>query len=93
MSDNMDDLWCDYYEWVDEESGRSIAEEEVEMTNRIKNREWVTRTGKRLKIADMETSHIINCLRIINRAQWCYAYEYTKLFEAELNKRGVKEWV
>lgn len=91
MSDNMDDYWCSYYEWADEENGAFIREEEIEMEDRLRNKIWVTKEGKRLKIEEMETSHIINCLRMINRSKWCYAYEYTKLFEFELNKRGIKE--
>ena len=89
MSDNMDDYWCRYWEEID------WSEEELEMEDRFRYKEWVTKDGKRLKIKDMETSHIKNCLKFVNKEingkRWCYADEYTKLFEAELRKRGIKE--
>lgn len=93
MSDNMDDYWCSYYEWLDEQNGQAISEEEIEMEDRLRNKVWVTKDGKKLKIKDMETSHIINTIKMINRNKWCYTYEYTKLFEAELKARGINEWI
>lgn len=93
MSDNMDDYWCDYYEWLcDDANGQTITEEEIEIECRLINRTWVTKEGEVLNIKDMDTSHIINCIKMINRNRWCYAYEYTKLFEAELKRRGI-EWI
>ena len=91
MSDNMDDFWCQYWEEAD------WTEEEIEMEDRFRYKEWVTKDGQRLKIKNMETSHIKNCLKFINREingkRWCYADEYTKLFNEELAARecvGVK---
>ena len=72
-----------------------ISDEEIAMEaieDNIRNKEWLTKEGKILKIKDMETSHIINCIKMINRNRWCYAYEYTKLFESELKRRGI-EWI
>lgn len=91
MSDNMDDFWCQYWEtWETEEDW---TEEEIEMEYRLGYKIWVTKDGKELKIKDMETSHIINTIKMINRNKWCYAYEYTKLFEEELKARGINEWI
>ena len=28
---------------------------------------WTTREGKKLKISEMETSHILNCIRLMDR--------------------------
>lgn len=28
---------------------------------------WTTREGKKLKISEMETGHILNCIRLMNR--------------------------
>ena len=87
MSDNMDDYWCAYWEELD------FEEEEIEMEYRFENKIWVTKDGKKLKIKDMETSHIQNCIKFVNRKingrQWAYAEEYTKLFNEELKARGV----
>ena len=87
MSDNMDDYWCQYWEELD------WAEEEIEMEYRFENKIWVTKDGKKLKIKDMETSHIQNCIKFVNKKingkQWVYAEEYTKLFNEELKARGV----
>ena len=87
MSDNMDDYWCSYWEELD------LEQEKIEMEYRFKNKLWVTKDGKELKIKDMETSHIQNCIKHVNKKingrQWEYAEEYTKLFNEELKARGV----
>lgn len=33
---------------------------------------WTTREGKKLKISEMKTSHILNCIRMMDR-QMCAA--------------------
>ena len=67
--------------------------EEVEQEIKISKKIWTTRDGRDIEIKDMETSHIINTIKMINRNKWGYAYEYTKLFEAELKARGINEWI
>lgn len=49
--------------------------------------EWVTKDGKKLKIKDMETSHIHNCIRLINKTGDEALFEYLPVFEKELERR------
>ena len=67
--------------------------EEIELETKIAKKIWTTRDGRDIEIKDMETSHIQNCIEFINREingkRWCYAEEYTKLFNEELKARGV----
>jgi len=54
---------------------------------------WVTREGKELKISEMETSHIKNCIAFIKRNDSDDMYHcYIPVFEKELKRReGNKE--
>ena len=67
--------------------------EEIELETKIAKKIWTTRDGRDIEIKDMETSHIQNCIKLVNREingkRWCYAEEYTKLFNDELKARGV----
>lgn len=42
-------------------------------------RVWVTKDGQHLKIRDMETSHIKNCIRFLERYHDAKAYEVAAL--------------
>ena len=83
MSDNMDDFWCGIYEEL------ALEDEAREMNYRFNNKIWVTKDGKELKIKDMETSHIHNCMKMINKKskEWGYAEKYKELFMEELTRR------
>ena len=48
---------------------------------------WTTREGKKLKISDMATSHIINCLKMLERGNFDKDI-YDSLLQ-ELEKREV----
>jgi len=49
---------------------------------------WHTKDGKELKIKNMETSHIKNCIAFIRRNDKNDMYEpYIKVFEEELKRR------
>lgn len=49
---------------------------------------WHTKDGKEIKIKDMETSHIKNCIAFIRRNDKIDMYEpYIKTFEEELKRR------
>ena len=48
---------------------------------------WTTRNGKQIKISDMTTSHIINCLKMLERGNFDKD-KYDSLLE-ELEKREV----
>lgn len=64
---------------------------EAEMTFRmhyphgVNNDEWTTREGKTLKLKDMTTAHIKNCMRMIGDTN-----DFYYAFEAELARRGEK---
>lgn len=49
---------------------------------------WETREGKTLKVTDMTTSHIQNCLRMLKRGNSPYADPFIGMFEKELERRG-----
>lgn len=48
---------------------------------------WTMRNGKQIKISDMTTEHIINCLNMLER-RGCTTEKYDHLLY-ELKKRGV----
>ena len=50
----------------------------------VNNDEWRTRDGKVLKVKDMTTQHIKNCMRLIGTYD-----DFYYVFEYELKKRGV----
>ena len=49
---------------------------------------WLTKEREILVIADMETSHIISCVNMLERLDQQYTFAYGGLIE-ELRKRGV----
>jgi len=48
---------------------------------------WLTKEREVLIIVDMETSHIINCVNMLERVDQQYTFAYGGLIE-ELRKRG-----
>ena len=48
---------------------------------------WLTKEREVLVIADMETSHIISCINMLERLDQQYTFAYGGLVE-ELRKRG-----
>ena len=49
---------------------------------------WLTKEREILVMADMETSHIISCVNMLERLDQQYTFAYGGLIE-ELRKRGV----
>jgi hypothetical protein len=49
---------------------------------------WLTKEREILVIANMETSHIISCINMLERLEQQYTFAYSGLIE-ELRKRGV----
>ena len=49
---------------------------------------WETRDGQTLKVTDMTTSHIQNCLRMLKRGNSPYADPFIMMFEKELERRN-----
>lgn len=50
----------------------------------VHNDEWRTREGKVLKLKDMSTDHIKNCMRMIGKSD-----DFYYAFEAELKRRSI----
>lgn len=51
----------------------------------VNNDEWRCRDGRVIKLKDMTTDHIRNCMRIITEND-----DFWYVFEAELKRRGEK---
>lgn len=49
----------------------------------VNNDEWRTRDGKIIKVKDMTTAHIRNCMRLIGEFD-----DFWYVFDAELKRRG-----
>ena len=47
---------------------------------------WITRNGIQVKISDMTTQHIVNCMNLVGEDDDWYA-----VFSAELNRRANKQ--
>ena len=77
MSDLLD-YWEDDYTY-----------EEEELLDKLAQGVWVTGDGVDIKISNMETSHIYNCINWIKRTFYeaSFMYEYLPLFEKELQRR------
>jgi hypothetical protein len=72
---------ADYYSW----GGGAPEPDQIDLSKydiRNLKREWTTKEGKTLQIEDMETSHIQNCIRMIER-KWDELEEETDYFTAE----------
>jgi hypothetical protein len=55
------------------------------------DRVWVCRDGRRILVSQMETRHIINCIRMIQRKWPWWRAEYLARLELELFARTLKD--
>lgn len=51
---------------------------------------WLTRDGRMMKISEMETSHIVNCIAKIQRSGGRWRGEYLPRLELELEIRSLQ---
>jgi hypothetical protein len=52
---------------------------------------WVTRDGQRLLVSQMETSHIVNCVRKIQRSRgWRQEYLDRLILELRIRELGLR---
>jgi len=52
------------------------------------NGEWMLKDGSMLKIKDMTTAHILNCMSMFKKRDSLISKGYHELFESELSKRS-----
>lgn len=50
--------------------------------------EWLCRDGRRIPVAEMETSHILSCIRMIHRREYRWRSRYLGQLQEELRKRA-----
>ena len=60
---------------------------EYDMKNRLSRGVWVTKDGKAIPITEMETSHIKNTIKWMEKNDFEYEDEYKRLLTQELNRR------
>ena len=78
----IEDMAIDAEIWYEEEN------------RRIGDGIWQQKDGKEIQVKDMETSHIRNCIRMLERQVQKYGIDDIKegwlfRFRSELQKRGV----
>ena len=72
---------------------QSTEEEEIKVIIHISrqayphNPLWVTEDGEKLRIEDMSTKHIKNCLKLIYKRNGNWRREFIRPFECELRRR------
>lgn len=54
----------------------------------MKDTVWTCKDGREILVRDMDTSHIINCIRLIKNRNW--RREYLDRLELELLIRSLK---
>lgn len=52
---------------------------------------WITKDGRYLHVSEMDTSHIRNCMRMLERNDSPFKDVYIPMFEKELAERGDAE--
>jgi hypothetical protein len=77
--------WIEEQDWFGTEDIALDAEQDYQ--SQLEDHLWETKDGFLIKIEDMETSHIKNCLHKIYKSNGTWRSEYTRLFENELRRR------
>jgi len=54
---------------------------------------WETEDGNIITIAEMDSSHIRNCIEKIKHSKLLWRSRYLPLLEEELANRGIKPWL
>lgn len=67
----------------------ALEAEQDEQFN-LENGIWVTREGIEIKISEMKTTHIRNCIGMLTRRTDRWRKEYLPLLFGELEKRNLK---
>jgi hypothetical protein len=53
---------------------------------------WITKDGRKLKISKMQTSHILNCIKMMDR-QMCAALNKTMAYNDESYSEPPDSWM
>ena len=85
-----------YHPFAYDSDGPSMGEEwlaehqfEMDFPHGVNNDEWTTRDGQTLKITEMTTQHIKNCMKMMEReATEDYFDDFYYVLEAELKRRS-----
>lgn len=75
-----------------EDLAREAIEEQQECLKNasmvyVKEPVWITSDGRQMRIPEMSTTHIKNCIKLIYSKNGNWRHEYLRLFETELRKR------
>lgn len=78
--------------WAEEQSWFGLEDLALEALYETKentrNDIWVAKDGTKYLISEMTTSHIKNCIRMIQRSKYRWRPEYLELLVQELKRRA-----
>ena len=77
--------WAEEQPWfgLEDLALATIYEEERDIRNNI----WIAKDGTKYSISEMTTSHIKNCIRMIQRSNYRWRPEYIEPLTQELKRR------
>lgn len=78
--------WIEEQDWFGLEDCINIYES-YDSINLLENKLWTTKDGRVLKIEDMSTKHIVNCIKRIRYLNYAWRREYLDILRNELKKR------
>lgn len=78
--------WAEEQPWFGLEDLALAAIYEAEKD--IRNNIWIAKDGTKYLISEMQTSHIKNCIRMIQRSNYSWRPEYLEPLTQELEKRA-----
>ena len=78
--------WAEEQDWFGLEDLviEKLEEDKYNLIHKI----WVTRNNVKIPINKMETTHIKNCIKCIERSNFKLRPEYYKLLKQELTRRN-----
>ena len=79
------------YAYEHDQSITRWEEVSIRAENNAKHGLWITKDGRYLHVSEMETNHIRNCTKMLERNNSPFKDVYIPMFEKELAKRGDTE--
>lgn len=76
------------YEYERDQAIARWEEMSIRAHNNASHGLWITKDGRYLHVSEMETSHIKNCIRMLERYDSPLKDAYIPMFEKELKERG-----